>query len=327
MSNSTREEKLAQLKALQEKLLPKAKNEIVYTQYFDFWKMLEGETNVVRFLRDANPDNPRQFVVENFTHSFNIGGKTRVVACLEMYGEKCPVCELSRQYYNEAKAAGEPKPDPAKGIFAGPLTTLGKKYFRKREYLAQVKIQSSTVDFAGNEGHEHEAPIKLGPQIFNLIQAAFGSGDLENVPFEEKGGYDFRIKKSMQGTSANYTLSSFAPKQSDLDDDVIANLNLYDLSTLRSRKTDLAVVEALLLADRTGQPLVLPTKASNESTPSEATPSAYNSSSSVMEAVETPDVDTTSISAQVPGKVTDVLAQIRERAAANKAAAAAAETA
>lgn len=313
---------LSKLDMLKAAFEPKQKGDgnTTFTKFYTFWKMQAGETAVVRFLKDANPDNPRQFIVENLTHSFTINGKKRVVACLSMYGKPCPACELSRQLYAEAAAAGETKERP------GPLMAQGKKYYRKKEYLAQVKVQSSPIDFEQNEGHEHEMPIAIGPQIFKLIQAAFSSGDLDEVPFAEKGGYDFRIVKTEQGGNANYTLSKFAPKQSDLSDDVIANLNLYDLSTLRNREVDEATMEAFIQADRTGQPLQLPGRSNAPQNEMEENSSAAvaaalstNKTAALAAAMAGDDDDedtaasSTTTAATASSKVNDVLAQIRAR--------------
>jgi len=311
----------SKLDALKAAFAPKEKKEFSFTKFFNFWKMEAGETAIVRFLKDANADNPRQFVVDNLTHSLTVNGKKRVVACLEMHGEECPICELSRQFYDEARAAGETKENP------GPLMALGKKYYRKKEHIGQVIVQSSPIEYEKNDGHEMEMPIAIGPQIFKLIQAAFSSGDLDEVPYELKGGYDFRITKSMQGTNANYTLSKFAPKQTDVTDDVIAKLNPYDLNTLRNRKTDRATMEAMLLADRTGQPLALPTKeqegeddslnfvskAAATAVTAPAAPAPTAAPAVVAEEAESAE--------PAANKVNDVLAQIRARAAAKAAGA------
>ena len=48
------------------------------------------------------------------------------------------------------------------------------------------------------------------------MQAAFGSGDLDNAPYELKGGYNFRFKKTKKGEYADYSTSSFSPKMSDI---------------------------------------------------------------------------------------------------------------
>lgn len=314
----------SKLDALKAAFAPKKNDDAAgkkFTQMYQFWKMNAGEQATVRFLPDANPNNERQFLVENLTHSLTINGKKRVIACLEMYDGHgaCPACQLSREYYAKAKSAGETKDTP------GPLTALGKKYYKKKEYIGQVKVQTSPIDFEKNEGHEHEMPISIGPQIYKLIQAAFASGDLEEVPYELKGGYDFRLMKVDQGGNANYTLSKFVPKQSDVDDDTIAQLNLYDLSTLRNRRTDAATISAMIEADRNGTPFTAPgaTPTSNGTAPSpdEDDDSDTPFATPAVEAAVTSQVQATPVAAQASDtKVNDVLAQIRARAAANKAA-------
>lgn len=308
----------SKLDALKAAFAPKEKKEGgggTFTKFYNFWKMADGEMAAVRFVKDANPDNPRQFLVENLTHSLMINGKKRVVACLSMYDEPCPICELSRDYYAQGAAAGETKDAP------GPLMALGKKYYRKKEYLGQVVVQQSPIEYEKNDGHEMEMPISIGPQIFKLIQTAFASGDLDEIPFELKGGYDFRIRKTMQGQNANYSTSSFAGKQSDLSDDTIAKLNPYDLNTLRNRKTDRATMEAMLLAERTGQPLQLPGKTAEPAGDDDSLNFTSKAvAQAVTESAEAQDEAPASTGEAAPSKVNDVLAQIRARAAANKAA-------
>jgi hypothetical protein len=307
---------LSKFDALKAAFAPKPKGEGTFTKFYNFWKMQDGETAIVRFLRDSNPDNPRQFIVENLTHSFTINGKKRVVACLSMFGEPCPACEESREFYSQAERAGETKDRP------GQLMGAGKKLYRKKEYIGQVHVQSSPIEFEKNEGHEFEMPIGIGPQIFKLIQSAFSSGDLEEVPFEQKGGYDFRIKKTMQGGNANYTLSSFAPKQSDLSDDIIANLNPYDLSTLRNRKTDRATMEAMIIADRTGQPMASQGAQNDDDSLNFTSSKAVAAAVAATPGVTPPQDEAQPVPEASANKVNDVLAQIRARAAASKAAAA-----
>ncbi len=320
---------LSKLDKLKASFAPKAKAEgqenQTWEKNYQFWKMNAGEQAVVRFLPDSNPDNERQFLVENHTHSLTINGKKRTVACLEMYEgyNTCPICKLSRDYYNQAKAAGETKENP------GPLTAIGKKYYRKAEFIGQVKVVSSPFDFELNEGHTHEMPISIGPQIFKLINGAFASGDLEEVPYELKGGYDFRIMKTQQGDNANYSLSRFVPKQSDLDDDTIAQLNLYDLSTLRNKKVDAATLEVMLNADVTGQPLTRESFTGGDASQAEeAVESSFSTQAvadalttaraSVAETVVTPTAVVAPVASE--NKVNDIMEQIKARAAANKAA-------
>lgn len=203
--------------------------------FFNFWKAPIDSVSIVRFLPDADEENPMGFLVENLSHELVVNGKRERVPCLKMYGEDCPVCSLSQKYYDEKS----PEHNQA----------LGKKYYRKKSYIGQVLVLESPVE------HDAERLVKLidfGPAVFKQIQAAFQSGDLEVAPFELKGGYNFRIKKTTSGEYASYTTSSFAPKQTDVSDDIIEKLELYNLADYRTARVSRDVLEAMLVADQTG---------------------------------------------------------------------------
>lgn len=208
--------------------------------FFPFWKAPIDSTSVVRFLPDLNEDNPLVFLTENLTHELVINGKKEKVPCLKMYGEDCPICALSQKYYDEK----DPEHNEA----------LGKRYYRKKGYIGQVLIVETPI--APAEGDTQLVKlIEFGPKIYNQIMAAFKSGDLEVPPYELKGGYNFRIKKTKSGEYADYGTSSFAPKQVDVADDLIAKLELYDLAKYRSARISRAQLEAMLIADQTGTSL------------------------------------------------------------------------
>jgi hypothetical protein len=199
--------------------------------FYPFWKMGDDTVAVIRFLPDLDEDNSLGFLVENLVHELVVNGQRKKVACLSMHGESCPICELSRKYYDEENPE------------------MGKKYYKKKSYIGQVIVMESPIE------HDQNQLVKLidfGPKIFKQIQSAFQSGDLEEAPFELKGGYNFRIKKTKAGQYADYGTSSFSPKQTDLDDDVIEALELMDLKTFRAKYVDRATLEAMLLADQTG---------------------------------------------------------------------------
>ena len=203
--------------------------------FFSFWKAPEGSTSTIRFLPDLDEENPMGFLVENFVHELTINGKREKVACLKMYGEDCPICALSQDYYDEKSPNHNEQ--------------LGKKYYRKKSYIGQVLVMDTPVE------HDQEQLVKLidfGPAIFKQIQAAFQSGDLEEAPYELKGGYNFRIKKTKSGEYASYQTSSFSPKQTDVSDEVLESIELFDLKTFRTAKTGREQVEAMLIADQTG---------------------------------------------------------------------------
>lgn len=224
--------KLDALKSAFEKKTTSSGGDQSWKLKYPFWKMPDDATAVVRFLPDLDEENNLGFLVENLQHELVVNGQKKTVPCLSMHGEDCPICQLSRKYYDEKNEE------------------MGKKYYRKKSYIGQVIVVESPIE------HDQSQLVKLidfGPAVFKQIQAAFQSGDLENPPYELKGGYNFRIKKTKNGQYASYTTSSFAPKQSDLEDEIIEQLELYNLSDYRGEKLDRATVEAMLMADQTGQ--------------------------------------------------------------------------
>ncbi len=203
--------------------------------FFNFWRAPVDSVSIVRFLPDKDTTNSMGFLVENLAHELMINGKREKVPCLKMYGEDCPICALSQRFYDEKS------PDHNEA--------LGKRLYKKKSYIGQVLVLETPIE------HDQEQLVKLidfGPKIFKQIQATFASGDLEEPPQKFKGGYNFRIKKSKSGDYADYGTSSFAPKQSDVADDLIETMVLYDLKEYRTPYVSRDVLEAMLLADQTG---------------------------------------------------------------------------
>lgn len=265
------------LAALAEQFKQKASTEgssnADWKKFFNFWKADVDTTSTIRFLPDLDETNTLGFLVENLSHELVVNGKRERVPCLKMYGEDCPICELSQKYYDEKS----PEHNEA----------LGKKYYRKKSYIGQCVVIDTPI--------EHDADqivklIELGPAIFKNIQAAFQSGDLEEAPFELKGGYNFRIKKTKSGEYASYNTSSFSPKQTDLDDELISKLSLYNLADFRTARVSREELEAMLVADQTGgthqasAPAPAPTAKSEDSAPTPAAaPAAPSAGSSLVE--------------------------------------------
>lgn len=253
--------------------------------FYPFWKIEDDATATVRFLPDLDPDNPLQFLVENLQHELVVNGEKKKVPCLTMWGERCPICELSKKYYDEEN------------------DELGKKYYKKKSYIGQCIVIESPIE------HDQSQLVKLvefGPQIFKQIQAAFKSGDLEEAPQELKGGYNFRFRKTKTGSGQNsYTTSNFSPKQSDIDDELIAKLNLMNLSDFRGKKPEVATVEALLLAERTGGSFREPAAATPAPAPAPA-PSSTEETAAPAPAAPTP--------APATGSGKSVLDMLREKA-------------
>lgn len=201
------------------------------SNYYPFWDMKQNEEAVLRFMEDGNKNNPLKFLVEKITHTLQVGDKRHVVPCLKEYGEKCPVCEVSQKFYNANDKVN------------------GSKYWRKKQHLAQVLVMQDPLPPDEN-GETHQGKLRylsLGFQIYNVIKETFSRGDLDEVPYAIRGGTDFIIKKGEQGGHANYQLGSrFARKSSDVPEDVLATLDLVDLSTLLPPKPDVDRIRSLL---------------------------------------------------------------------------------
>jgi hypothetical protein len=246
--------------------------------YFPFWRMKDGESATVRFLPDANQDNPFGFMVEKLMHTLEINGENKSVACLKMYEEDCPICKVSSEYYKKDDKDN------------------GKKYWRKKQYITQALIKEDPLDADDTTGETHEGKVRfltLGYQIYNVIKEAFESGELDEVPFAYKGGCDFIIKKSKQGEYSTYAVGSkFARKSSDLSEEELANVedNLGDLSDLLPKNPGLEKVQGMLEAALTGSSFTEGGEASDSS-----------------------EADTTTESEDSSEEADDILEQIRAR--------------
>jgi len=301
---------LDELKAAFKQQEAKSENSGYWDKFYPFWKMEEEQQALVRFLPDQNEDNPMGFVVENLSHKLNVNGRERVVPCLKMYGESCPCCELSRKYYDEKDEK------------------MGLKFWRRQEFIGQILVLNSPFDYPISDDENPVRLIMLGPKIFKLIQAAFGSGDLEENPTDFSNGYDFRIVKSKQGQWADYMLSKFVPKQSAVPGDLLDRMVLNNLADYRTRRIDRATMEAMIQADLSGASFEEKDKNTGSVDKEQAVKSAVESpkagvkaealvsstkseaSAEVVEAKPASDVGTKSAE--------DILARIRDRVKTKK---------
>lgn len=208
--------------------------------YFPFWNAQIGETVAVRFLPDKNPENPLGFLVEKLMHTLEINGEKKSVPCLKMYGEECPICKVSAQYYKANDKVN------------------GKKFWRKKQHLAQALVIADPLPPDEQTKETHVGKVRymaLGYQIYNIIKESFESGVLDEIPYAYKGGTNFIIKKSKQGEYSTYAVGSrFDRTPSDLSADEIAMIQgqLIDLSTLLPKNPGMEKVEAMLEAALTG---------------------------------------------------------------------------
>jgi hypothetical protein len=209
--------------------------------YYPFWLMKNGQKAVVRFLPDRDENNVRGFLVEKVFHNLTINGQKKNVPCLSMYGEECPICKVSQDYYKHKDEVN------------------GKKYWRKKQYIAQVLVMEDPLpaDSDSNETHEGKVRfIALGFQIYNIIKEAFASDELEAVPYDFESGYDFIIKKSEQGQYSTYVVGSKfkgAPRSLTEEELAIVEEGMIELKTLLPKNPGEEKVQALLNADLNGE--------------------------------------------------------------------------
>lgn len=213
-----------------------------FNNYYPFWNMKSGQRAVVRFLADTNDSNPHGFLVEKSTHTLQVNGKPKQVPCLSMYGQECPVCKISQAFYKADDKLN------------------GKKYWRKKQYIAQALIVDDPLPADEKTGETHAGKVRylsLGYQIYNVIKEAFASTDdpLEGIPYDFEDGYDFFIKRTDAGQYPSYTSGTkFHSKQRSLTEEevVAANEGMVDLSTLLPQNPGYEKVNSFLEADMNG---------------------------------------------------------------------------
>jgi hypothetical protein len=215
------------------------------SNYYPFFNMKENEQAVIRFLPDKNEDNPNGFYITKFTHELLINGEKKRIACRSMYAdedgnkEACPICELSQQYFK--------KEDKQNGL----------KFWKKKQYLANVLIVTDPLPADKETKKTNEGTVKIlsfGKKIYESINDAIDSGEIEELPYSYEAGTDFIIKKTKNGDHAAYERSKFARNPSELDEETIAHVEeaIIDLSTLIPKDPGYDKLEAMLDAHLTG---------------------------------------------------------------------------
>lgn len=237
---------------------------------YRFYEMEIGKQAEVRFLPDADKDNPLGFLVEFKTHSLMINGKKKNnIPCLSMYGEDCPICKVSSDYY---------KADDKES---------GKKYWRKLTHLAQVLVVNDPLplDSEGKNSKDEVKTIRIGFQIFNQIKSAIEDGELEVEPYAYHGGTNFIIKKDKQGDYDSYATSKFSRRESDLTDEQIdyVNSKLINLSSLLPQNPGVEAIEKMLEADLSNTTYVGDNHQSNSPKVEKSTLSGVNKIKAAME--------------------------------------------
>ena len=329
MGNSLAEIR-ARLKDMEEKKGSSSKSQSDNT-VFPHWSINEGETAVIRFLPDDDPNNTFFWVerqVIRLTFPGVKGGDenkpvTIQVPCGEMFGDPCPVLTAVRPFFK----------DPA-------LEELGRKYWKKRSYIFQGFVVENPME----EDSVPENPIRrfmMTPQIFNIIKEALMDPDLEDMPTDFDNGLDFRISKTSKGQFADYTTSKWRTKATALTQDqraAITEHGLFDLKSFlpeRPSADHYAAIGEMFEAsvdgdlydpDRWGQyykpygleittsstpPVAAPAQPAAEQTTNDEIP--FDGGTPVAQAEPTPQPEPTPAPASSGKSADDVLAMIRNR--------------
>lgn len=273
--------------------------------YYPFFAMEFDESAIVRFLPDLNEDNPLDFVVEKVMHNLVINGERKVVPCMSMYGEDCPICAVSQAFYKEKDEDN------------------GKKYWRKKQHIAQCLVIDDPMPADKETGETHEGKLRflnVGFQLFNVIEETFKADDLDEVPYDYEEGCNFTIKKTKQGKNAKYDAGSrFARKTSALTKEQMAIVQegMVDLATLIPSKPDLEKLEAMLQASLTGGDYSGGSSSGGSSAPTKAEPAPEPKAEKAEEAEEAEEATPTPAAAEEDesgdGETDDILAAIKNR--------------
>lgn len=253
-----------------------------YTQnkeIYPFWNMPVGSVARIRILPDANEENPHVFYTYKFNHSLNIKGKKRNVQCLFQYGEKCPICELSRAFYKEQ----------------GKESKDGKFFYRKKSALVNILVLDDPLPPDPETGETYKGKVTktiLGNQLLTKMISSINDElePMENDPWDLDKGYDFFIKKGQSGIHSTYDVESkFATRSTAIPAEYRESIQLIDLVAQLAPNPGYEKIEALLNSHLHGSDIEDETGVDKDE---DDAPAVVNHTAKVTKPVETakPDV-------------------------------------
>jgi len=287
------------------------------------WNMPEGTTATLRFLPDADQNNPyfwveRQIIKLPFNGVKGDSASKRVevqVPCMEQYGPEyhCPILAEVRPWYKDET-----------------LKELANKYWKKRAYLFQGFVRVNPF----GDDKTPANPIRrfvISPQIFTIIKSSLMDPEMEELPTDYLRGLDLNVKKTSKGGYADYSTSTWARKETPLTDaeqEAIATHGLYDLATFLPKKpseAELRIIKEMFDASVDGKPYDLERwgqyyRPWGLDAPSGASTAAAPAATPVVAPAEdaAPEEDAAPVvvpKASTSDKTTDILAMIRARQA------------
>ena len=223
------------------------------SDYYPFWQMDIGKEARVRILPDKNEDNESFFFIDRLEHKISINGEDKKIPCRSMWGEDCPICDLSRKYYKEE----------------GKGSKNGKYYYRNKTSLVRLLVVSDPLEPNKDTGETYEGKVlntQFGFQLMEKIKHEISKDDLGDfTDFDE--GTDFIIAKTEQagGDYGTYSVGSgFARRSTPIPADLRDSIELIDLSTLLPKDPGFEKVYNMLQAHLTGEEYVEEGKEDNK---------------------------------------------------------------
>jgi hypothetical protein len=197
---------------------------------YPFWDIENGDQTTLRLLPDGNKDaeNPWaerlmiKLPFKGIKGKPETAGKEIIVSvpCMHMYGEKCPIIDEVKTWYDDET-----------------MTETANVYWKKRTYIFQGFVRDDPMNLPVPEN-----PIRrfiMGPQVYQMFEQGlcdeeYYPDDSDQLPSDEKGGRDFIVKKTQKPGSqyADYTGSRLAIRESDLTDEELDAIETHGLSNL-----------------------------------------------------------------------------------------------
>lgn len=216
---------------------------------YPHWNAPDNTTSIVRFLPDADTNNPffwveRQIINLKFNGIKDVSTKETVVQvpCVEMWGDKCPVLDEVRPWFN----------DPS-------LEDMARSYWKKRSYFFQGFVRESAV----GDDKTPENPIRrfiISPMIYKVIKQSLMDPDLEELPTHYTHGLDFKLTKTKDGQWSDYSTSSWARKETSLTESELQAIETHGLANLadflpkRPGAAELEIIKQLFEDSVEGKP-------------------------------------------------------------------------
>lgn len=216
---------------------------------YPHWNAPDNTTSVVRFLPDADPNNPffwveRQVINLKFNGIKDVNTKEAVVQvpCVEMWGDQCPILTEVRPWFNDAS-----------------LEDLARSYWKKRSYYFQGFVRENAVA----DDKTPDNPIRrfiISPMIYKVIKQALMDPELEELPTNYTKGLDFKLVKTKDGQWSDYSTSSWARRESALAEDELAAIETHGLANLadflpkRPGAADLEIIKQMFEDSVEGKP-------------------------------------------------------------------------